>query len=71
MAPNCLFFAPVTLPPKIAVICALLSHYISEYKARLHVESTEKPVYITVENAYSLFKPWNITVTTLDVTDTS
>ena len=38
---------------------------------KLHVESTVEAVRIIVENAYSLFKPYNITVTTLAMIDTS
>ena len=53
------FLAPVTLLPKVPVI------------SLLHEESTKKPVQIIVENAFSLFKSSNITVTILAVIDTS
>ena len=57
LAPNCLIFSPSNSASQNSSHLCPPFPLKNEYKARLHVESTEKPVDITVENAYSLFKP--------------
>ena len=71
MAPDCNISCPVTLLPKVPVIAPTIfvKNWV-KYKVKLYEEYTEKPVQIIVENAYSLFRPWNMTVTILAVIDT-
>ena len=52
MTTDCNVFAPVTLLPKVTVISLPILVKKVQYKIKLDVDSTEKPVQIIVENAY-------------------
>ena len=84
MAPDCLLFATLILLPQgisqlptrlFPVKSFVRSHnrlwLLVLYKMKLHVESTVKAAQIVVDNAHSLLRPRNVTVTILALIDAS